>query len=213
MNWQLAIFDFDGVLFDSRASALELVDELRLLSPFGSLPSPTEVGHFGELYRGRLRHSLLRFGLDAGESQEFFDRHAAGMRERALSVTLFPGAASMISSLPMPYYIVTSSYGTVVAEAFSRAGVHVELDRVMGHEIRATKSAKIASALEVEGVSAASAVYVGDMESDILYCRNVPIDCIAASYGYHPREILEAASPFALVDSVDDLAELLKGNQ
>ena len=73
---QFAIFDFDGVIFDSKDIAIRNVELLRRQPEFEHLPSPARIGNFSEIFCGTLRTSLLRFGLTPEESQRFFDSHA-----------------------------------------------------------------------------------------------------------------------------------------
>lgn len=209
-GWGRVLLDFDGVLCDSREPAIEVAEQLRKTAPYSSLPSPAAEGDFGRLYRGELRTALERFGLTAEESRAFFDAHAAGMRERADDLSLFDGVAEGLARLPATdYAIITSAYSATVASVFAKAGVELAPESVMGHEVRATKTEKIQRALAAHGIGADQAVYVGDLESDILYCRSVPIRCIAATYGYHPRGILEGAVPAQLVDTPAELFSML----
>lgn len=59
MSWKAVVFDFDGVLCDSRERAIQGVEQLRQDVRFSVLPSPARTGHFGELYRGPLNRALL----------------------------------------------------------------------------------------------------------------------------------------------------------
>ena len=201
---QIAMFDFDGVLCDSRASAVEEVEVLRRGdSTFRQLPSPVQDGGFDELYRGELRHALMRFNLDEQASRRFFDAHAAAMRERTASLSAFEGVADILSWLgPARYVVITSAYSTAVVDVLQRAGVSVRKSQVIGHEVRLTKTEKIRGVLQERGLNSSDAVYVGDLESDILYSRKIGVPCIAVAYGYHSEDVLEQSSPDFLCSDV-----------
>ncbi|MBL6987350.1 MAG: hypothetical protein ISR72_10000 [Methylobacter sp.] len=55
--------------------------------------------------------------------------------------------------------------------------------------------AKISNLLKNVGIDASEAIYFGDMVSDILYCRGVPIRIAAVGYGYQPMDYLSAFDP------------------
>jgi phosphoglycolate phosphatase-like HAD superfamily hydrolase len=97
-----------------------------------------------------------------------------------------------------------------VIDVFARANCVIADHDVIGHEVRQTKTEKILGLLAARNVDPADAVYVGDMESDVLYCRDVPVRCIAVSYGYHPHELLEASGALAVCTSPVQLFDTLE---
>lgn len=213
MTWSVVLFDFDGVLCDSRALAVEYVEELREDPRFAALPSASASGHFGDLYRGELRHALRRFGVSDPDAQDFFRAHAGLMRDRTADLTLFDGVREGLASLPaQSFAIITSAYGSAVQEVLLRGGVPLDDIEVIGHEVRESKTEKARKLLTSRSMSADGAVYVGDMESDIDYCNALGMRCIGVTYGYHPASIIHAAQPFDIADSPDELfSKLLKG--
>jgi phosphoglycolate phosphatase len=52
---------------------------------------------------------------------------------------------------------------------------------------------------------------VGDTHYDLIGARENKISSIAVSYGFGTMETLSSSNPDYLVDSVDELAELLLG--
>jgi phosphoglycolate phosphatase len=164
------------------------------------------------LYQGSLRTCLLRW-LPAARAEAFFTEHSELMAGSVRQLRTFAGIGSALASLPIGgMSIVTSAYGTAVREilsldpTFDQSVVH----SIIGRETRATKTVKISTLLRELELDAADAVYVGDLESDILYCREVPIDIIAAGYGYHPSAYLARFNPTYLVQSIEELADLLE---
>jgi phosphoglycolate phosphatase len=67
----------------------------------------------------------------------------------------------------------------------------------------------IEAALEVMGVSADDAVYIGDTEVDIETASNSGLDCICVEWGFRPRRHLEACGAEIIVSSCEELAALL----
>ena len=54
------------------------------------------------------------------------------------------------------------------------------------------------------------ALYIGDLASDVLYCRDVPVDIACVGYGYHPSSYLKKFSPEYILETVEDFAVFLQ---
>ncbi|MGL4339385.1 MAG: HAD family hydrolase [Rhodoglobus sp.] len=211
MTWRIVLFDFDGVLCDSQRIAIEHVERLRADPAYSCLPSVRPVGHFGELYRGELRSALDRFGVSPEDARRFFSTHAGAMRKHTRDLHLFDGVPEGLKVLPSrAFAIITSSYSSAVREILLRAGIATQGLEIVGHEVQKTKTQKARELLAVRGLAVSDAVYVGDMESDIEYCRGLGLRCAAVTYGYHPREVLREARPYALLHSPSGLFEFLE---
>ncbi len=55
-----------------------------------------------------------------------------------------------------------------------------------------------------------SCVYVGDSEVDVLTARNTGVPCIAVSWGFRDRDVLEESDPAFICDDTADLVETIK---
>jgi len=112
-------------------------------------------------------------------------------------------------------YIVTSKL-----EKFARTIMqHFELDKyfddLQGAEATGEHSGKgqlIAELLERNRIVASSSVVmIGDTHYDLVGAKENNISSIAVSYGFGSNENLASNNPDYLVDSVEELAELLLG--
>ncbi len=209
-RYRAVIFDFDGVLCDSLAMAMQAFNEIRD-DEFPQIPRVSSREDMAIVYAGSLRTCLDQWISPEGTSK-FFDRHSAAMQAQAQQLSVFPGIGALLNSLPIgSASIVTSAYSDAVRailgkdQAFEGKSLHT----IAGRELRQSKTTKINSILADQGIACDDAVYVGDLESDILYCREVPIDIIAVGYGYHPREHLLNCNPTYFAGSVDELRRLL----
>ena len=68
----------------------------------------------------------------------------------------------------------------------------------------------VRNALEVLGVAAQDAVYIGDSEVDVKTARNAGLPLIAVSWGFRTREQLRAAGAEIIVDTAEELRQLLQ---
>lgn len=68
---------------------------------------------------------------------------------------------------------------------------------------------KVFEALRTLDAGKDKAVYIGDTEVDIETAKNAGIDCICVSWGYRDRAALEKAGAARIVDTPQQLAEIL----
>lgn len=66
------------------------------------------------------------------------------------------------------------------------------------------------SVLKTLGAEKSTAVYVGDSEVDIQTAKNAGVDCISVSWGFKTREFLLQNGATTIVDTPNDLLEILK---
>jgi phosphoglycolate phosphatase len=209
-GYRHVFFDFDGVLCNSLSAAIKAFNELR--TEFPSLPSPSDQNDMVTVYGGSLKTCLSRWLTDS-EHQAFFDRHSEKMSGFSDELELFPGVSELVDALEVQSAsLVTSAYSDHVCRVFRRALPAVDPGRfyaIAGREEKQTKAAKIGALTKMLGLKPDQCLYVGDLESDILYCRDVPIDIMAVTYGYHPRWYLATLHPTYIVDSVAELRATL----
>lgn len=209
-RYRHVLFDFDGVIADSLGLAIEAFNTIRD-QHFLQLPRVTCQADMTVVYAGSLRASLFKW-LSPDDSRRFFDLHSARMAEQAESLPIFPGIARSMSALgDKRASIVTSAYSQAVQRVLLRDTDFDEncLFEIAGRELHQPKTTKIQAILDRLGIRAEEAVYVGDLESDILYCRDVPMDIIAVGYGYHPSSYLKTKNPAYVAETVDELDALL----
>jgi HAD superfamily hydrolase (TIGR01549 family) len=202
------MFDFDGVLCDSLGAAIAVFNDLR--SSFPALPEIATQDDMVKVYSGSLRTCLSQW-LAAPAQKEFFDAHSRQMSYLSERLPLYAGVRELLAEVPDDSAsIITSAYARHVSTVLVRHGVAPDrLLAIAGREQKKSKTDKIRGILESLSLRPDEALYVGDLESDILYCRDVPIDIVAVTYGYHPRWHLATCQPQYLVDSVLELRQLL----
>lgn len=209
---RMLILDFDGVISDSFNVCKEEIN--RLVSSFPSIPYVETQDDMTTLYSVELRHSLYRFGLDDELTKNFFDQHSEAMKRRAKEVEPFHDVVRALSLCEIPKVIVTSSYSVAVYDILQKCRDFDSnlVQAVYGREQRKTKTEKIRNALGTFEVDMTEALYVGDLASDILYCKDVPINIASVGYGYHPSWYLQNFSPERILKSVEDFVEFLESS-
>lgn len=204
--YKILMFDFDGVLADSLEPCMTEINRL-VRSDFPALPVVSTQHDMANIYSTQLRHSLQRFGLSDQESADFFDQHTHAMLKHVTKIEPFYDVINALQKCPVPVVIITSSHTDAVTTILDKTDSRSrqKFDHILGFEHPGGKIEKIQQILKEYKLEASEGLYIGDMASDILYCREVPVDVAAVGYGYHPAEYLQQFNPEHLLKSPDDL--------
>ncbi|KAB8254028.1 HAD-like domain-containing protein [Aspergillus pseudonomiae] len=227
----LAIFDFDGTLFDTHESISQTIKlTFEALLPAHAPPQP-EV------------HRLIASG--AGLSDTFralhpdpatFALHETAWIEkyRALYAThgqllikAFPGAHTLLAELQahtVPIAIVSNKGVAAVKTALERNGLagYVPEDLIIGDKTPgAQRKPDPASFVDVlvpileekfgVKVAADGVLVVGDTVADIQFARNIGGKVCWCRYGYGDRTACEGLGPDYVVDSLGEVVGIIKG--
>jgi len=204
------IFDFDGVISDSCEVAMEKFNEIRTVH-FPQLPVVKSKNDFAIVYAGALKNCLDRW-IGSEGTRSFFNLHSKEMLSAVENISPFEGIISIVNSLgEQNVSIVTSSYSSAVESIMSKDSLYDKntIYKILGRELSKSKTLKIKDILLELSLHSEDIVYIGDLESDILYCREIPVDIISVGYGYHPVNYLEKFQPTYLAESVNDLGLIL----
>ncbi|MCG3165612.1 MAG: Pyrophosphatase PpaX [Bacteroidia bacterium] len=204
------IFDFDGVISDSYELAVEKFNEIRD-EFFPLLPKVETKNDMAIVYAGALKTCLNKWIGQEG-TKAFFNHHSERMQAVSENIKPFYGIIETLNTLgDKKVSIVTSSYSEAVRNILTKDATFNEnaIYKIAGRELQQSKTEKIFNLLKDLNIKKEDAVYVGDLESDILYCRDVPIDIISVGYGYHPSEYLQSCKPTYFAASVNELKNLL----
>jgi len=103
-------------------------------------------------------------------------------------------------------YIVSSSTTEIIANNFKRHGVEFSLDNILGSDKGISKVDKINSVKDkVEG----NFFYITDTTGDVMEVQPTGVKTIGVTWGYHPKDRLEASKPNYLVNSPQELSNLI----
>jgi phosphoglycolate phosphatase len=199
-------FDFDGVLCDSLQAAMRAFNELR--GTFPALPEVASRDDMVTVYGGSLRTCLSAW-LGPATHKAFFDAHSAMMMAARHEVCLYPDIDRLLRCLPAKRCsIVTSAYTEHVRALLLACKPPIDPGQffaIAGREQRRSKADKLRVIVSELELAPEDCVYVGDLESDILYCKELSMDVAVVTYGYHPKWHLEKCAPTFLLDSVEEL--------
>ncbi len=213
--YNTVFFDFDGTIADSGEGCVNAVrhmfssigmeenDEKRLLAFVGP----------------PIKHHLMQcYGFNESKATEAYKHFSTYYRSKGLKqCRLFSGiedALRLIKASGKTLYIATSKQEYMAHHLLKEFGLLEYFSIVFGadHEHGISdKTQVLQNALRLLGGLPKNAVMVGDRYHDIEGAKTVGLDTIGVLYGYGDEDELTKAGSDYLVDSIDDLAQMLGG--
>lgn len=210
---RLAIFDFDGTLFDSIWDVLTCFNQT--LEMYG-LPTLTREdlipclgGNIDEIASLVLGEHNTPENLEKIKTT-YLDFYNSSKKELTVP---FPKALNLLKKLQEKGVILainsnrlTYSLEELVAKYFPE----IDFIAIEGHNHENPSKPNAYGANEIikkADVNACDAVYIGDSITDILTAKNAGIDCIIVKWGYGLQKDFEDEY---ILDVIDDFEEIVK---
>ena len=214
MAYRGILFDLDGTLLDTLQ---DLADSANQALRQSGLPT-----HPQEAYRyfvGDGVHNLILRAL--GEHQEHFDRvmadyRAIYARDREKNTRPYPGILKMLEELRALDVKVCvfsnkpdSDTQAVIRHYFPDYPFAVIRGSLPGVGVKPDPAGANA-VVEQLGISKAELLYAGDTSTDMDCARNAGIASIGVTWGFRPREELEAHQARWVVDDPAQITQLFQ---
>ena len=212
----LAVFDCDGTLVDSQSSIVAAMHAAFAYHGF-DIPGAEAVRRVVGL---PLEEAIRRLalGCDAALSREmsetykdaFFDlRQAGGVQE-----PLFPGIEGVLERLDAEQWLMGIATGKSHRGLVSTLDHHNIYDRFVTHQTADRALGKphpemMYNAMSATGAEAEHTVMIGDTTFDVEMANNAGVRAIGVAWGYHQGEELMDAGAVAVVQTADELTDLL----
>jgi phosphoglycolate phosphatase len=204
------LFDLDGTLTDSGPGILRSVRHAMERLGLAAVDGATLRAFVGPPLLESFRHT---WSLDEETARAAVAAYREYYADRGLRETLlYPGIAELLRGLHEGGHtmLVATSKPTPFAErVLGHVGVRERFHAVVGSHLdhtRTDKSEVVAAALSLlEPAHRPGAVMVGDRQHDVRAARRHGLYALAVSYGYADPGELEAATPDALVHTVEEL--------
>lgn len=213
-NYEVILLDLDGTLTDPQLGITNSIqyalkkmniieDDLAKLISFIGPPLAESFQKFYQLDDDKAWQAVIYY-------REYFSEKGIYENE------VYPGVAQLLEKLfrQGKLLILATSKPTVFAQKIiEHFGLAEYFTKTVGSNLDGTlvtKTDVIRYALsDFAQIPKDVIVMVGDREHDIIGARNNGIDCIAVSYGYGAETELKKANPANIVNSIEDLAEML----
>ena len=214
-----AIFDFDGVLVDSRPAIGTCLKESLL--DYG-IEEPNHV-ELSILIGPPLEIGLTRFLTQRGLNLDIFpdiltrfrDSYA---RKSIQNTCLYPGVNEMLQDFyvkKIPMYIATSKPRFLTIPLIKKLKIEKYFKIVQApsgdgveDKIETLKNL-LRAMLNFNKLNSERIFMIGDREADVLAARDTNVESIGGTWGYGTQEELLAANPDYLVESPKQLIQLL----
>jgi phosphoglycolate phosphatase len=206
-----AIFDFDGVIIDSRDGVRSAINAALVEHGFTARPGP-------ELDRFLGPPTLVAFAELTGAATDSelvarcVDTYHARYEDVFLEQTqLVDGIGPVLERLSLPLALATSKPAAFTAPLLDRLGIAERFTVVAAPELSALdepKTVTVARALRELGAD--RAVVVGDRSFDVDAAHANRLAAIGVTWGIGDRDELEAAGAEAIVEQPAELLLLLE---
>ena len=205
----LIMFDLDGTLADTGHDLAGSVNFTRAHFQLSPLPEKLVYGNVGRGVEHLLKRSLPKQAPE--HFQEAMRVFLAHYEKHLLDRTvLYPGVHEVLEYFRAKRRLVVSNKIVRLTEAVVRGlGVAGEFDAILGGDSAAEKKpdpALLNLALQQFQVSAASALIVGDGDTDIEAGKRAGVMTCGVTYGLGNKQDLLAAEPDLVIDSIGELA-------
>ena len=212
-SFRAVFFDFDGTLGDSYSAISASVNHVRTLHELPPLPLAEVKRHVGRGPEHLLSHTVGIGDVEANVAA-YKAHHPSVLRS---GTQLLPGAAETLRVLHergLRLGICSNKPVAFTHTLLSMLEVATYLDVVLGPEdVERPKPAPdmLLAALPRLGVTAAEALYVGDMVVDVETARAAGVAVWVVPTGSDELETLQRAQPDRLLKDLHQVRELLEG--
>lgn len=203
MEIKYLIWDFDGVLCDSKTEAFKVHNYL--CKKFKSLPKINNENDYAKLINNKYDKALSRY-LSNEEIQEYFKLHRDKMYEIRNQLKTFNEVIRFIKNVKIDSIILMSTYCKLVKDVLENNGYKSNIFRkIIGREDSGSKSDKMKKLLKYLDVKNEEVLYIGDTMNDVEFCKELNIPIIAVSYGYCAKDSFMETDVISISDTQNEL--------
>ena len=202
---KVIMFDFDGVIADSFdiffSEFTRACEELG----FHKLNSKEVLL---SLFDGNLILSLFKLGFPPWKLRELFQKFQPRIAEANSRVKPFDGIKETLEDISRTYptYIISSNLSEAVRNFLTRESINGIQD-ILGADVETSKVKKIKQISKKHPNH--KPYYIGDTCGDIKEGREANAITVAVTWGWHSKERLLKSKPDYIVDTPEELRELL----
>ncbi len=208
------LFDMDGTILDTLSDLRDSINAVLEMNGF-PVHSTDEVRSFVGNGLRKLAERAVPAGTKPGTIEKVYCDLLAYYQAHCMDSTKpYPGIPELLRELRSRgcrTAVISNKADAAVreldarffagcfdGELGARDGVRLKPDREMADIVLAQL-----------GVPAAEAVYVGDSEVDLALAANAGLDCVAVTWGFRERSVLENHGAERLADSPEELLRIL----
>ncbi|GET24299.1 HAD family hydrolase [Prolixibacter sp. NT017] len=216
MSFRNILFDLDGTLTDPKEgifnSILYALREMNIEAP----KEETLLSFIGPPLHDSFKHHFSLTDEEADEAVELYRVYfpEKGMYENELYEGI-PELLSSVKAAGKKIYLATSKPKVYATEILRHFGLLPFFDGISGPELDGTRNHKaevIEFLIQVYGIVPEESIMIGDRLHDMKGASTHNIKAVGVTYGYGSVGELQENGAWKLVDSVEELGDLLMEN-
>lgn len=208
MAYRTVLFDFDGTLADIIPHLSKI---LKMLETKCSVPTLSQMQV--EDIRGKTLLQLIsEFRIPVWKVPTIAQTIKQIQKKEMAHIQPVPGIPELVTSLHTDGYtlgILTSNTEDNV-RAFLRYHKINQFSFVIADSHIAGKGHALQRIIQENHFHRSEVIYIGDEVRDIEACLQIPIDIISVTWGLNNRTLLEKHAPRYLVDSPEEIREVIR---
>lgn len=210
-DYHTVIFDFDGTIAATLEAARVAYNNIASSSGYKQI-APEDIPILRE---EKLNDILKILGVSKLQAPSLLMKGRALLREELASVPVIEGMKEVLLAMKASSKLI----GILTSNSAENVRLFLEandlsdcIDSIQTTSSLAGKSRclkRMLKSLEDDGRAQAGVIYVGDEVRDVEACQKVKIDVAAVTWGFNARSALVDAKPSYVVDSPEELLEIV----
>jgi len=203
---KLLLFDYDGVLFDTKQIAYKLVK--KTCEKFCDFKIRNEHD-FTELYKSNFYEGMRKRGVKRKELDKISAFAIKELKKKKLHI--HRGIKSTIKLLSQMHEIavISSNYDDVMKRNLKQNKILEHFHYIYGTEEGESKKIKIKKLMKKAKAKKAEAVFITDTVGDIKEAKKAGIKTLAVTWGFHNKSTLKKAKPDYMANTPKEILEVL----
>lgn len=202
------IWDFDGVICNSKDIAFKVHNDLR--KKYKKLPKVNNSMDYSKLMDDGYDKSLERY-LSKEQKDNYLFEHREKMYGKRHKLKVFSKVMEFIKDKKIPSIIITATYEKLVNEVLYNNGYNKDIFlEILGRETKGGKIEKLNYICEKFNLNKNEIIYIGDTLNDVNFCNKAGINIVCVGYGYSTKEIFIDKNILNFCKDQDELIEYLK---
>src|SRR5262245_53096705 len=205
MRYPLIVFDFDGTLADSWASAVEIFKRIGPGLGLKPIADPEAVRSLPT------KEFLKTIGVSFWKLPKVVRAYQAAAAEDAHALKLFPAWPGVLETLAARGHrlgVLSSNREDSIRACLRTNGVERYFAFVVGYPKLFGKARALRRILKQERVGRDRVLYVGDEVRDVTAAKKARVAVAAVSWGFHAEALLRAEGPDAVLAEPGELVGL-----
>jgi HAD superfamily hydrolase (TIGR01549 family) len=205
---KLILFDFDGTLADTLSLGLEILNHLAEEFGYEKLPA-------AQLESARdlsTRQLMKQLGISRIKLPRIAKRGTAEMALRIGTVQSFHGIPALVRQLHTEGYrlgVLTSNSEENVTAFLAKERLEI-FEFVKSSSKLLGKGSVLRRIMRATKLKPREILFIGDEIRDIDAAQETGVHIAAVTWGYNSRTALESATPDHILDSPEEITELLR---